>query len=239
MPVHAGSPTTLSRKELLQVIETMEARSIDDEEERRAVSSRLSMWCGRPGFFFDCFLPRFREQFRGTAHGEAEAKLIENTFDEALNKLLDPASVAVTAARSSTSSTTATASMAVISSDMARLVEAGLAIGKSVGVVAEPLVRSFLDSVAHKLDAYAGCDKYIASEDQAGQGLLPVTIQSQGTAAKLSAALQFDGAIRSTTDNDDEDEDEDEDDDGDDDDDNDEQGEEAKGTFHKHHKLTG
>jgi len=199
----------LSRKELLHVIETEEARSIDDEDERRAVSSKLSTWCGRPGFFFDRFLPRFREQSCGTlldriekAHEAAEALLTENTFTDALNTLegrksfkLDPASVAVTGSEITHflyyCYRLRGGNIECCSSDMARLVEAGLAIvhryepgakGKSVGVVAEPLVRNFLERMAHEPDAYARCDKYIASDIRRASGT------SYGNIAELAIA---------------------------------------------------
>lgn len=111
--------------------------------------------------FFDRFLPR------GTLLDRIEKahEAAENTFTDALNTLegrksfkLDPASVAVTGSEITHflyhCYRLRGGNIECCSSDMARLVEAGLAIvhryepgakGKSVGVVAEPLVRNFLE----------------------------------------------------------------------------------------------
>lgn len=71
------------------------------------------------------------------------------------------------------------------SSIMARLMSAGFAImwdymlgakGKSVRVVAKPLVQNFLDGIAHKPNTYAQCNRYIASKIK--QPLAPATATS-------------------------------------------------------------
>jgi hypothetical protein len=199
----------LSRKDLLTVIETIEARTIEGSERKR-ISSLLRVWCGRPGFFFDRFLRHFRGLSCDTsllarikkANAKAEPQIVESIFQRALERLQDKKSIKTDAASLSVTDDEIVhflcychrlrgGNIYCLSSTMAELVSSGFAIvrnyepnanGKSVGVVAEPLVQNFLDGMAHDPGAYAKCDKYIAHDIRRAAGT------SFGNIAELAIA---------------------------------------------------
>lgn len=199
----------LSCEDMLEVFQTIENRSIDGDE-REKVSSQLSVWCGRPGFFFGCFLPPFQAKSRDTplltrikkAHQEAESDVVETIFKPALGHLRGKQSIKVDAATVSVTGDEIIhvhfyfhrlrgGNINCLSSTLAELVSAGFAIvkcydsglhAKSVGVIAEPLVRNFLDRLANDSGAYAQCDLFLAHDIKRASGT------SYGNLADLAIA---------------------------------------------------
>jgi len=174
----------------------------------------LSKWCGRPGFFFDRFLRQFKgypqdRSFRQRikeADEAARQTLDENVFERALLTLSEAGSV-----KDDTISVAVTGEQILgflyycyrlrggninsLSSDLARLVQVGLAVvqvykawpkGKSIGFIAEHLVRDFLHrkSVGDK-EAGEFCDKYIASLIKTASGTSYGNVAEYGLANRI------------------------------------------------------
>jgi hypothetical protein len=206
----------LSLKNLLDVIETLVGRKITGDE-RQKVGSQLRMWCGRPGFFFDRFLPHFRSPSSDRsaslrdrieqAHNMAEPE-VSAIFTGALDRLQSKISAKVDVKSMSLTADEIIhflyycyrlrgGNIECLSSTMADLVSTGFAIvkeyqsgasKKSAGAVAEPLVQSFLDQMAHKPGAYARCDVYIAADIRRASGT------SYGNIAEVAIANQITNA---------------------------------------------
>jgi hypothetical protein len=184
----------LSLDEMLKVLCDCDYSSAEcNSSEVKAV---LSKWRGRPGFFFDFFLPHLRVQSGAAslsdkvsiAHKRARQELIEKVFVGAVDRIS-----AQPPTRTSSEGVAIAGDELIhflhfccrirggnikcLSSDLARLVSAGFAIVKSYtpgsgersrGIIAEPLVRAYLSRKAH--DDYRGCDRYIAHMIKAAVG---------------------------------------------------------------------
>ncbi|KAL6074521.1 hypothetical protein QOT17_004240 [Balamuthia mandrillaris] len=187
---------TLTSSNLIQVLMEMG----EDTSKLNEDHPILSLWCGRPGLFFDFFLFEFlvlRKSVQASplqdvlqqTHAKAEQHLYEKVLDPALRKLekldklqMSNLSFGVTGKELCyflvfSSRICGGNILCQGSSALSELVANGLVIvetfnhnHKSIGMIKEPMIERFLLVRATRKDAHAACDQFIAERMNTATG---------------------------------------------------------------------
>jgi len=184
------------------------------EEERKTIGNQMELWCGRPGFFFDLFLPHFRMWTnpdlsladRVDLASKDACNFFDSLFAQNLRSLQDKTIKYDSVWAAITGDEVVHflyycyrirgGNIDCLSSALSDLVSTGFAIVRhykadpqeeSIGAIVEPLVHSFLSRTvqAPNCEAYAWCDSYIASRIKRSPGT------SYGNAAGWAIANQI------------------------------------------------
>ncbi|KAL6049917.1 hypothetical protein QOT17_018637 [Balamuthia mandrillaris] len=175
--------------ELSQVLQGLQQSS--DQLDNPEIKNILMQWCGRPGFFFDFFLP-IQQSLSLSAkisktHQQAESDLFESVLNNALESLkskdlkMDLLDLPVYSKELHHflifSSRLCGSNISRPSSGLFELVAAGFVLvkeyqsqGKSIGIIHEPLVKSFLLQRAQLNDAHSVCDEFIVQRLRRAHG---------------------------------------------------------------------